>query len=116
MRLASAPWRHSASICSRLGICIAAAKKTASNTFSTRAEETAVPRAGRSPNRRSQTPCRDKPRTGAESNLAIFLFFEKPLQVDFADGGGGGIKAAAHLDLFANFLHPFRRDVESFWL
>ncbi len=33
MRVASAPSRHSASICSRLGICIAAPKKTASNTF-----------------------------------------------------------------------------------
>ena len=44
--------------------------------------ETAVPRAEHSPNQRSQTPCRDKPRTGAGSNLALFLFFEKPLQVD----------------------------------
>jgi hypothetical protein len=35
--------------------------------FSTRAGETAVLRAERSPNPRSQTPCRDKPRTGAVS-------------------------------------------------
>jgi len=37
--------------------------------------------------------------------LAIFLFFEKPLQVDFADGSGGGIKASAHLDLLAHLLN-----------
>src|SRR5205823_14535257 len=65
-----------------------------------------------SPNRRSQTPCRDKPRSGAGSNLAIFLFFEKPLQVDFADGSGGGIKASAHLDLLAHQVNQFRRNVE----
>src|SRR5438552_7438432 len=70
----------------------------------------------RSPNRRSQTPCRDKPRTGAGSNLAIFLFFEKPLQVDLADGSGGSIKASAHVDLLAHQVNQFRRNVESFRL
>src|SRR5258708_250417 len=65
---------------------------------------------------RSQTPCRDKPRSGGGSNLAIFLFFEKPLQVDFADGSGGGIKASAHLDLLAHLLNQFRGNVESFRL
>src|SRR5258707_7553662 len=80
------------------------------------AVETAVPRAARSPNRRSQTPCRDKPRTGAGSNLAIFLFFEKPLQVDLADGGGSSSKASAHGDLLAHLLHQLRRNVESFRL
>jgi hypothetical protein len=48
--------------------------------------------------------------------LAIFLFLEKPLQVDAADGSGGGIKAAAHLDLLAYLLNQFRGNVESFRL
>src|SRR6266851_7874405 len=80
------------------------------------AEETPFPRAGRPPTQRSQTPCRDKPRSGAGSSLAVFLFFEKPLQVDAADGSGGGIKASAHLDFFAHLLSQFSRNVESFRL
>src|SRR5205807_10671904 len=80
------------------------------------AEEIPFPRAGSSPNQRSQTPCRDRPRTGAGSNLAIFLFFEKPLQVDTADGSGGSIKASAHVDLLAHQVNQFRRNVESFRL
>ena len=47
------------------------------------------------------------------SNLAIFLFFEKPLQVELADGSGGSVKASAHLDLLAHHLNQFRRNVES---
>ena len=41
---------------------------------------------------------------------------EKPLQVDTADGSGGGLKAAAHLDLFAYLLSPCSGNVESFRL
>ena len=48
--------------------------------------------------------------------MAIFLFFEKPLQVDLADGGGGRLKASAHLDLLAHLLNQFRRNVEGFRL
>jgi hypothetical protein len=70
--------------------------------------------AGSSLNQKSQTPYRDKPRIGAGSSGALFLlFFEKPLQVDAADGCGGGIEAVAHLDLFAHPLNQFGRDVES---
>jgi len=50
------------------------------------------------------------------SNLAVFLFFEKALQVDPADRRGGGIKAAAHLDLFPHLLHQFSGNVERFRL
>src|SRR6266478_10176434 len=101
---------------------MAAPKKTASNTFFQACCGNCRPWAERSPNRRSQTPCRDKPRTGAGagSTLAIFfffeLFFEKALQVDRADRRGGRVEASAHLDLFAYLLHPSRRNVESFWL
>ena len=90
--------------------------------FSTRAAETAVPRAEHLPNPRSRTPCRDKPRTGAGagSTLVIFfffeLFFEESLQVDPADSRGGSVEASAHLDLFAYLLHPMRWNVESFGL
>jgi hypothetical protein len=48
--------------------------------------------------------------------LAIFLFFKQPLQIDLADGSGGGIKASAHLDLLAHLLNQFRRNVERFGL
>ena len=41
-------------------------------------------------------------------DLPLFLFFEEPLQVDAADGGGGGIKAAAHLDFLAHLAQPSR--------
>jgi hypothetical protein len=41
------------------------------------------------------------------------LFLEKTFQVDAADGGGGSLKAPAHLDLCAHLLHPLRRNVES---
>src|ERR1700686_5411690 len=77
------------------------------------AEETPYPRAGNSPNQRSQTPCRDRPRTGAGSNLAVLLFFQKPLQVDTADGSGGSIKASAHLDFLAHLLSQLGGNVES---
>jgi len=48
--------------------------------------------------------------------LALFLFFEKPLEIYAADSRGGGIKASAHLDFFAHLIHLLRRNVESFRL
>src|SRR5260370_20457873 len=80
------------------------------------AVETAGPRAGHRPKRKSQTPYRDKPRTGAGSSGPIFLLFEKPLQIDAANGSGGGIEAPPHLNLLAHHLRQLRRNVEGFWL
>src|SRR5258708_12655884 len=82
--------------------------------FSTRAGETAVLRAERSPNPKSQTPCRAKPRTdaGVGSNGPIFLFPElflkKPFQVHAADGRSATLHASPHLDLSAHPLPPLR--------
>src|SRR5258708_30033176 len=74
--------------------------------------ETLFPPEGQSPNQKSRTPYRDKPRTGAGSSLALFLFLEEPFQVDAADGGGSGIKALAHLDFLAHLLSQVSGDVE----
>ena len=79
-------------------------------------EETPSPRAGRPLQTKSQTPYRDKPQTGAGSRPAAFPFSEKPLQVDAADGSGGGLKASTHLDSLAHLLSPFSRNVERFGL
>src|SRR5437016_13033824 len=104
MRFASAPSRHSASICSKLGICMAAPKKTASNTFfhgccgNSRPSGKASTRAEK-PNtlsRYASKRCRD-------IRLAGFLFLEKPLQVETADGRGGGVKTPAQLN-FVSYL------------
>src|SRR5260370_607301 len=84
--------------------------------FSMGAVEIAGPRAKRLPNQKTQTPCRDKPRTGTDSSLTILLFFEKPLQVEAADGSGGGIKAAAHLNFLSHLRDQLGRNVESFRL
>src|SRR5260370_818632 len=80
------------------------------------AVETAGPRAGHRPKRKSQTPYRDKPRTGAGSSGPVFLLLEKPLQIDAANGSGGGIEAPPHLNLLAHLLSQFRRNVEGLWL
>src|SRR5437016_5315814 len=80
------------------------------------AEETPYLRGGSSPNQKGQTPGRDKFRTGAGSNLAVFLFFEKPLQVDTTDGSGGGVKAPARLNFLAHLLSQLGGNVESFRL
>ena len=37
-------------------------------------------------------------------------------QIDATDGGGGGIKTAAHLDLLAHLLDQLGGDVEGLWL
>ncbi len=66
------------------------------------AVEIACPRAERLPNQKIRTPCRDKPRTGTGSRLTVLFFFEKPLQVETADGRGGGIKAPAYLDFLSH--------------
>ena len=71
------------------------------------------PREERSPNQKSRTPCRDKPRIGVGSRLPLFLLFEEPLQVDAADGSRGGIEAAAHLRFLSHLVSPVGRDVES---
>jgi len=39
--------------------------------------------------------------------LILFVFEESP-QIDTADGGSGGIKAAAHLDLLAHLAPTWR--------
>src|SRR5260221_14316615 len=116
MRLASAPSRHSASICSRLGICMAAPRKTASNTFFQECWGNCRP-SGRAPTRS------EKPNTLSRyaSNrcrikLSRFLLFEKPLQVDAADRRGSRIKASAHLNSFAHLVGQLGRNVDSSWL
>ena len=40
--------------------------------------------------------------TGADSRRAVFLLFEKPLQIHVADGSGGCIETVAQLNLFAH--------------
>ena len=80
------------------------------------AVETAGPRAERLPNQKSQTPYRDKPRTGSDSSLTVLFFFEKPLQVETADGRSSGIKASAHRNFLPYLLHQLGGNVESFGL
>jgi hypothetical protein len=70
------------------------------------AVETAGLRAERRPTRKSHLPYPDKSPSGAGTRLrafrirlAGFLFFEKPLQVETADGRGGGVETPAHLNL-----------------
>jgi len=48
--------------------------------------------------------------------LAGFLFFEKALQIEPADGRGGGVKTPAHLNLLAYLLRQRGRNMESFRL
>src|ERR1035437_2724395 len=71
--------------------------------------------AVRPPVGRSQTLCRDMPRSGAGTSLLIFFLFEESPQIDAADGGSGGIKTVAHLDLLAHLLDQSGRNVEGFW-
>src|ERR1700682_627354 len=80
------------------------------------AVETAGPRAERLPNQKSQTPCRDKPRTGTDSSPTVLFFFEKLLQVETADGRSGGIEAPAHLNLLSHLRSQLGGNVESFRL
>jgi hypothetical protein len=80
------------------------------------AVETAGPRAERSLNQKSQIPYRDKSRTGTDSSLTVLFVFEKPLQVETADGRRGGIKAAAHFYFLSYLLSQLGWNVESFGL
>jgi hypothetical protein len=41
---------------------------------------------------------------------------EESSQVDATDGGGGGVKAAPHLDLLSHLLDQLGGDVEGSWL
>src|SRR6266702_4146318 len=48
--------------------------------------------------------------------LAGFLFFEKPLQVEAADGRGGGVKTPAHLNFLSYLVSQLGWNIESFRL
>src|SRR5438067_5494373 len=48
--------------------------------------------------------------------LAGFVLFKKPLQIETADGGGGGIKTSAHLNFLAYLFRQLGWNVESFRL
>src|SRR6267143_5519170 len=117
MRFASAPSRHSASICSKLGICMVAPKKTASNSFFHGCCGNSRP-SGRAPTRaeKPNTLSRSVSKRCRDIRLASFLFFEKPLQVETADGRGGRVKTSAHLNFLLYLLSQFGRNVESFRL
>src|SRR6266516_722996 len=96
---------------------MAAPKKTASNTFFHRCCGNSRPSGKASTRAEKPNPlsryasqrCRD-------IRLAGFLFFEKPLQVEAADGRGGGIKTPAHLNFLSYLLRQLGWNIESFRL
>src|SRR6266446_9762518 len=116
MRLASAPSQHSPRSGASWESAWRRPRRQRQTPSSMGAVETPGPRAERRPNQKSQTPYRDKPRSGAGSSGPVFLFFEKPLQIDAADGCGGGIEAPAHLSLLTDLFRQFGRNVKGFLL